>query len=172
MKHHLALELSCRWLLWQAPIVMPCAGAVCAQSRVPESVMVTTSHGRLRGMVHLGMPTFKGIPYGGSVSRANRFQAAPRLRNGAGLVVGSKEDGRPEDALKGSNKSPILRTALLHSEGVQHLRRAAEGDRCRLLTNRKCREKDWNEPVLPPRQSVARVPSDLQNKLTISSLVQ
>jgi len=77
------------------------------------------------------------------------------------LGVVSKEDGRPEDPLKGSNESPILRTALLHSEGVQHLRSAAECDPSRLLTYRKCRQKDRYEPVLTPWQSVARVSSDL-----------
>jgi hypothetical protein len=88
------------------------------------------------------------------------------------LGVGSKEDGRPENALKGSNESPILRTALLHAEGVQHLRSAAEGNPCCLLTNRKCRQKDRYEPVLTPRQSVTRVSDDLQNELAIAPFVQ
>ncbi len=38
------------------------------------------------------------------------------------LSVCSEEDGRAEDPLKGRDQTAILRAALLHREGVQHLR--------------------------------------------------
>jgi hypothetical protein len=88
------------------------------------------------------------------------------------LAVGAEEDGRPKDALKSSSEAPVLRTALLHAEGVQHLCSAAKGNARCLLTNRKCRQKDRDEPVVTPRQAVARVPRDLENELAIVSFVK
>jgi hypothetical protein len=102
-------------------------------------------------------------------------EVEPRAMDNGGtfpLGVGAEKDGCPKDALKGCNESPILRTALLHAEGVQHLCSAAEGNPCCVLTNRKCRQKDRHEPVLTPWQSVTRVSSDLQNELAIAPFVQ
>ena len=49
-------------------------------SSAPTYVEVETSYGRLRGAQGVGLVRFKGIPYGGSVSGANRFKAAPPLQ--------------------------------------------------------------------------------------------
>src|SRR4051794_34755120 len=49
------------------------------------------------------------------------------------LRVGPKEDGRAEYALERSNQSPVLCAALLHAEGVKHLRRASKLNRLALL---------------------------------------
>jgi para-nitrobenzyl esterase len=48
-------------------------------------VEVETMYGRLRGAQGNGLLTFKGIPYGGSVSGANRFKAAPALQPWTGV---------------------------------------------------------------------------------------
>ena len=99
MRHHKALDvekmhsscgptaarLSRRRLLSQTPIVMCCAVALRAQSGEPEYVEATTVNGRVRGMKHPGLVTFKGIPYGASVSGANRFKAAPPLKPWTGV---------------------------------------------------------------------------------------
>jgi para-nitrobenzyl esterase len=57
-----------------------------AQSKnEPQYVEVKTAYGRLRGQQGEGLVTFKGIPYAGSVSGANRFKAAPSLKPWTGV---------------------------------------------------------------------------------------
>jgi para-nitrobenzyl esterase len=56
-----------------------------AAAKRTESVEVATTYGRIRGLKTNGLSTFKGIPYGGSVSGANRFKAAPRLQPWKGV---------------------------------------------------------------------------------------
>ncbi len=56
-----------------------------SQTTEPEYVEVKTSHGRLRGAKTGNLTTFKGIPYAGSVSGANRFKAAPPLKPWDGI---------------------------------------------------------------------------------------
>jgi para-nitrobenzyl esterase len=51
----------------------------------PSYVEVETKFGRLRGAQGDGLVRFKGIPYGGSVSGANRFKAAPQLQPWTGV---------------------------------------------------------------------------------------
>jgi para-nitrobenzyl esterase len=75
-----------------------------------ESVEVETTYGRIRGLKTDGLSTFKGIPYGGSVSGANRFKAAPPLQPWTGV----------RDALKSgppSLQSP-MRPSFGTSEGI------------------------------------------------------
>ena len=51
-----------------------------AQQAEPEYVEVKTAYGRLRGAKTGNLTTFKGIPYAGSISGANRFKSAPPLK--------------------------------------------------------------------------------------------
>jgi len=88
------------------------------------------------------------------------------------LRIGSEEDRCAEDPLESPHEPPILRSALLHAEGVQHLSRAAESNHPVLLLNRKGREEDRYQPVLTPRQSVCRVAGDLKQKLAVATLMQ
>ena len=88
------------------------------------------------------------------------------------LGVRAEENRRTEDALKRPHEPAVLGSALLHSEGVQHLSSAAEGDPRTLLPDRERREKDRDEAVLSPGQTVARVSRDLQNELPVSALMQ
>ncbi len=78
------IEPSRRELLAGLPVTLTGAAAlgrtVFAQTAEPEYVEVKTSHGRLRGSKTGNLTTFKGIPYAGSVSGANRFKAAPPLK--------------------------------------------------------------------------------------------
>jgi para-nitrobenzyl esterase len=67
-----------RELLAGFPLAL--TGAAFAQSVEPEYVEVKTAHGRCRGARTGNLTTFKGIPYAGSVSGANRFKAAPALK--------------------------------------------------------------------------------------------
>jgi para-nitrobenzyl esterase len=48
-------------------------------------VEAKTAYGRIRGTQEEGLATFKGIPYAGSVSGANRFKAAPPLKPWTGV---------------------------------------------------------------------------------------
>jgi para-nitrobenzyl esterase len=50
-----------------------------------EFVEVETKYGRLRGSKTPGLTTFKGVPYGGSVSGTNRFKAAQPLAPWSGV---------------------------------------------------------------------------------------
>src|SRR5580704_5485521 len=77
--------VSRRKFLSQAPMAFTCATAIShcpvfAASGAREYVEVETTYGRLRGSKMDGLETFKGIPYGGSVSGANRFKAASPLQ--------------------------------------------------------------------------------------------
>ncbi|MGC1903124.1 MAG: carboxylesterase family protein [Candidatus Acidiferrum sp.] len=56
-----------------------------ASSPTVETVDVKTACGRIRGMRQGDLSTFKGIPYAGPVSGANRFKAPPPLEPWTGV---------------------------------------------------------------------------------------
>ncbi|MFL6451753.1 MAG: carboxylesterase/lipase family protein [Bryobacteraceae bacterium] len=62
---------------------MAIAAALRAQET--EFVEVKTTFGPVRGEKNAGLATFRGIPYAGSVSGANRFKAAPPLQPWSGV---------------------------------------------------------------------------------------
>src|SRR5881392_1238825 len=93
-------HVSRRTFLHQGSLALACAAALThaplfADSEKQEYVGAETSYGRIRGLKQEGLMTFKGIPYGGSVSGANRFKAAARLQPWTGV----------RDALKGGEPS-------------------------------------------------------------------
>ena len=61
------------------------APASSAQEKEPEFVEAETSCGRVRGEKRGDLTVFRGIPYAGSVSGANRFKAAPPLKPWTGV---------------------------------------------------------------------------------------
>ncbi len=71
--------------------ILACAPAVLAGRRVLAQpggaafAEAKTSAGVVRGIAGSGLVTFRGIPYAGPVSGANRFKAAPPLRPWAGV---------------------------------------------------------------------------------------
>src|SRR6516162_6395250 len=69
-------------------------------------------------------------------SRAMNDHCSLRLR------IGPEKDRRTEDSLERRDQAPGLRTALLHSEGAQHLARAFKHDLRRLLPDRLRRQED------------------------------
>jgi para-nitrobenzyl esterase len=71
-----------------------------------EYVEVDTAYGRVRGLKTEGLATFRGIPYGGSVSGANRFKAASPLKPWTGV----------HDALKSG--PPSLQSPMRPSFGT------------------------------------------------------
>src|SRR5947209_2590856 len=71
-------------------------GSARAQSEEADFVEAKTVFGRVRGAKSAGLVTFRGIPYAGSVSGANRFKAAPQLQPWTGV----------RDALKFGPPSP------------------------------------------------------------------
>ena len=56
-----------------------------AKTIATEYVEVKTAYGRIRGLRQGNLVTFKGIPYAGPVSGANRFKAAPLLQPWTGV---------------------------------------------------------------------------------------
>jgi|ERR1017187_7264877 hypothetical protein len=88
------------------------------------------------------------------------------------LRIGSEKDRGAKDPLERTHKPPILRSTLLHAEGVQHLRRASEPNQATLLFDGKSRAEDRHQPVLAPRQPVCRVSGHLKKKLPVPALMQ
>ena len=70
------------------------------------------------------------------------------------LHIGAEEDRCSEDALERGDQSAVLCSALLHSEGVKHLRRASELNRLALLTDCQRGQEERNEPILTPPKTV------------------
>lgn len=97
-----------RELLIQGPMAVAGAaafpGLAVAQDGGTGFVEVTTSGGRVRGARSGGLATFKGIPYAGPVTGANRFKAAPpleawtRVRDALQLAAPAPQPGRPASA--------------------------------------------------------------------------
>ncbi len=83
---------------------------VVAEPERRNFVVVETNHGRIRGVETAGLTTFKGVPYGGSVSGVNRFKAAPPLKAWTGVL----------DTLKSGPPSlqPSMRPSFGTSEGI------------------------------------------------------
>jgi para-nitrobenzyl esterase len=83
------MRLSRREILARGPFALACTAAVqrqaCGQAEEPQYVEAKTAYGRVRGLQAERLVTFKGIPYAGSVSGANRFKAAPPLKSWTGV---------------------------------------------------------------------------------------
>src|SRR5215467_2528993 len=88
------------------------------------------------------------------------------------LRVGPEKDGRAEDSLERRDQAPVLRTALLNSEGVEHGSGTFKHDLWRLLPDRLRRQEDRNQAVLSPRQSVARMPGHLENERSVTTFIK
>src|SRR5260370_15308918 len=78
------------------------------------------------------------------------------------FVVGAEKDGGAEHSLEGLDQAPILRSALLHAERVQHLSAAVERNGAALPPNGQSGEVERHEAVLPPGQSVIGMAGHLQ----------
>jgi para-nitrobenzyl esterase len=77
------MRVSRRDILGEIPLVL--AGAAFGarsfgQTVDADNVEVRTAYGRVRGAKTANLTTFKGIPYAGSVSGANRFRASAALK--------------------------------------------------------------------------------------------
>ena len=70
------------------------------------------------------------------------------------LCVGSEENRRAEYPLKRGNQPPILGTALLHPENIQHFGRAAKGNGLFLLSHSKRRQENRNQAILAPGYAI------------------
>jgi hypothetical protein len=99
-------------------------------------------------------------------SRAMNDRRPLRLR------VRAEKDGRAEDSLERRDQAPVLRTALLHSEGAQHLGCAFKHDLRRLLQNRLSRQEDRTQAILSPRQPVGGMACDLKKEMPIPALME
>ena len=97
-----------RELLVRGPMTMAglaaFRGLALAQAGATGSAEAKTTRGRVRGARGDGLTTFKGIPYAGSATGANRFKAAPPLQAWTGvrdalqLAAPAPQPGRPASA--------------------------------------------------------------------------
>ena len=84
----------------------PLGRSAFSQASKPERVTVETALGKVRGERTGDLTTFRGIPYGGPVSGANRFRAAPPLEPWTG-VRDALELGAPAiQAMQRRNEPP------------------------------------------------------------------
>jgi para-nitrobenzyl esterase len=107
-----------RTLLIQGPMAVAGAAALrglaAAQEGETGFAEVETTGGRVRGTRARGLATFKGVPYAGPVSGANRFKAAPPLRPWTGvrdalrLAAPAPQPGRPASAREPSPAEDCL----------------------------------------------------------------
>jgi hypothetical protein len=97
----------------------------------------------------------------------DRYRLAPLA-----LRVRAKEDRCSKYLLKGRPKTAALSSSLLHPEGVEHFSRAAKPNYSTLLPDGERSQKDRDEPVLTPRQSVRGVPGYLKKKVPVPPLVK
>jgi para-nitrobenzyl esterase len=85
------MKLTRREVLSHSPKAVACAVAIdlrdFARPEEPKYVEVKTVYGRIRGLQGSDLVTFKGIPYAGLVSGANRFKAAPPLKPGLACAM-------------------------------------------------------------------------------------
>jgi hypothetical protein len=77
------------------------------------------------------------------------------------LSVRAEKNRRAENALERSDQPPVLGTALLDTEGIEHFGGAAERDPRGLLPNCHRSQKDRNQPILSPWKPIAWVAGDL-----------
>src|SRR5262249_54969185 len=88
----------------------------------------------------------------------------PRIR--------AEKDGRAEDSLERGDQAPVLRTALLHSEGAEHLGGVCKHDLRRLLPDRLPRQEDRNQAILSPWQPVGGMACDLKKEMSVPALMK
>ena len=96
------------------------------------------------------------------------------VKNGGslGLCISTKENRRAKDPLKCPDQSPILRSALLHAEGVQHVGGICKCDRAALLTNGQCSQKNRHKAILTPRNAITWVASHLEDEPAVPPLME
>src|SRR5215471_3232891 len=87
-------------------------------------------------------------------------------------LIGPEEHRGAEDSFECCDKSAIFFAALVHAEGVEHLRGGSKADRLAPLPHCQCRQEDRHDPVLTERKTIFRMTGDLQNELSIATLVQ
>ena len=88
------------------------------------------------------------------------------------LRIGAEKDGRTEDSLERRDQAPVLRTALLHSEGAQHLGCAVKHDLRGLLPHRLRRQEDRNQAILSPRQPLGGMACDLKKEMPVPAIME
>jgi hypothetical protein len=93
-------------------------------------------------------------------------------RSFTALEVRAKEYRRPEDPLECSHQSPVLRATLLHPECVQHFSGTSKTNGLGSLADSEGCEKYRDKPILAPWEAVAWMSRDLQQEVSIPTLVQ
>jgi len=87
-------------------------------------------------------------------------------------VVRSKENGGTKYAFEGRDQPSVLLSASLKAERLQHFRSGPKPDCLALLADGQGGEEDRNDAVLSERQSIFRMPCDLENEVAVPPLEQ
>jgi len=86
--------------------------------------------------------------------------------------VRPKKDRGAKDPFERGDQSPILLSALAHSERLQHLRSGSETNCLIFLLHRQRCEKDWNDPILAEGNAIIWVAGDLKDETAVPPFVK
>jgi hypothetical protein len=88
------------------------------------------------------------------------------------LCIRAEENRRAKDPLKCCDQPPILRSALLHAESLQHVGGTCKSNRPALLANGKRSEKNRHKTILAPRKAITWMAGHLENEPAVSPLME
>src|SRR5438093_8547518 len=100
---------------------------------------------------------------------ANTEKVEPGAMDNLGLgrqSVRPKKDRGAKDPLERCDQSPVLFSALTHSERLQHFGSGSETNCLTFLLHRQRCQKDWNDPVLAEGDAI-RVAGDLKDEIAV-----
>lgn len=89
------------------------------------------------------------------------------------ILLGSKEYGGCKYSLETLNHAAVV-TAIGSKpkpKEVEHLKSSSEADDRTFLLYSKCRDPDWDQPILPEGQAEIRMSYDLEVKFAVPSLM-
>jgi hypothetical protein len=87
-------------------------------------------------------------------------------------VISAKINCACEDALKPVDETPVVGPVSREAEFFEHFGARTKPHTLALLPESERCNPDWNQPVLPKRQSEIRVSLDLKNEFPIPSCVE
>ena len=88
------------------------------------------------------------------------------------LCIGTEENRRAKDPLKRCNQPPVLRSALLHAESLQHVGGTGKSNRPALLANGQCSQKNRHKAILTPRKAITWVAGHLEDEPAVPPLME
>src|SRR5207249_3276551 len=87
-------------------------------------------------------------------------------------VIGAEVNRAREDAFKPVDEPTVVLPITRQTELFEHFRTGMKPHASALLPHGKRGDPDWNQPVLPKRESKIGMSLDLKNEFPVSSRVQ